>query len=193
MERRDIFTLSRDERVRNLARLFIATTNITSLDTRFNTPGVHPGLGRENIECGLCGRVISLSDHNHDTLFGIATLLLDPKRYLLEGETVVCRCTKDRGEWDSYYTFAPLDIRITSDQPRFSHQRPIYPQHLSIYNRDHNYYMHIGKWRYSPSDFELRASNFTKYDPYRVKYITLFDTLFDALFDMLWGDTFGYA
>ena len=154
-----------------------------------------------SIVCERCERRVMIRWLRTPSQDGLAMLIHNPSRYLLEDEIVVCGdCKKkiagssgvlfycqqnnagdDNYGWSlSFNTQGELETCLNADNFEFKSIRQPHVG-LCVYNKRYDYYVHINSYsrtnKNKISDLQLRASNFNKYDPYVAHRITLFELL----------------
>jgi hypothetical protein len=132
----------------------------------------------KRIACQRCGvgkilrRVYS---YEH---MGIVKIAYNPRKYITEDEILVCGVCARKSKSIYIYKLYHHFLEKPSITPRFTR---VYVSgvvsNFYIYNKKYNYYMDVILTPQATNDFAIRASNFKKYDPYRVGYITLFDLI----------------
>jgi hypothetical protein len=157
-----------------------------------------------SVSCERCERKVMIRWLRTPSQDGVAMLIRNPSRYLLEDEIIVCSdCTRKIASRDGVLIYSQqccdnancgwmisgilqyvTPLHKDSDKFEFKHIRQ-WSFGMGIYNTKYNYYMCINSYsridKNKISDLQKRASNFMKYDPYVVHRITLFELLYHNL------------
>ena len=168
----NIHELSRDRDIRNAYEDFGDTCY---REIFWNT---NSSIHYKSILCQRCGaskRLAALCSYERMAIIKIAS---DPTKYLSEDEIMVCGVCASQNRSIFLYLLNHCFFEKQSLIPRFLR---IYESDIVlrfyIYNTKYDYYIEAKLSPYVNGDFVIRATNFKKYDPYRVAYITLFDLI----------------
>lgn len=161
------------------------------------------------VECGQCRRAVNLRDIDRYYRRGVVVVLSNPTKYLFESEYLICgacvtgmciynrpgvyygsRSRADRPLryriFERHYNISIISCASTIQKeeikPRFEMEMCL--NDMAIYNSKHNYFMTLGINKDEVSCFEVRAERPEKYDPYKVRYVTLFSLLLSHLKDL---------
>lgn len=176
----DIYELGSHHRIRNIPNKSIDKICFHYQENENGVLRIYAHLEGVTLRCGRCNSLSSLLRAISYDINGILTIAKNPYKYLTKDETIVCiACTRSVQNFAHYNFMYQLKSRFQKNtiSPSFqrTHDSDLCNAYY-IYNRKYNYYMSVSLFPSSNlDDFVIRASNFKKYDPYRVAYITLFD------------------
>lgn len=141
------------------------------------------------VKCGLCNRSARMNQLSPEIIIGLLIVLENPRKYLFECETLSCGwCFMTTFPGTSCYPFYDIyELNYAEPVLVLSHfvKKMMFLSSwtMVIYNTLHKYYMALEKRQGIRTGFQIRATDPRKYDPYRVRYITLFDILSATLSD----------